>query len=81
MVTVFVAGDDGIRRQHAGDCVEGDTVLMTPKEAIVAGLKRAIPHDTFETLASLVLLELRANGYVIKRAVPPCRGYDFEEEE
>lgn len=31
------------------------------------------------TLAHNIVEQLRANGYVIKRAVPPCRAHDFED--
>ena len=32
------------------------------------------------TLARAIIASLRANGYVIKRAVPPCRGYENDNE-
>jgi hypothetical protein len=30
------------------------------------------------TSAAWFIASLRANGYVIKRAVPPCRGYEVD---
>lgn len=38
-------------------------------------------RDDTELFADYITNWLRANGYVIKRAVPPCRAHDFEEEE
>lgn len=51
---------------------------MAAHELIEQSLLRWSEGDR-ATLAKMIVIDLLQAGYVIKRAVPPCRGYDFED--
>lgn len=61
---------------------------MTPEQVIESAIESGgytftdrSARYSWVDIEDHVINSLRASGYVIKRAVPPCRGYDFEDKE
>ncbi len=53
--------------------------MMTAHELIEQALLRWRDSDR-ATMAKMIVIDLLQAGYVIKRAVPPCRGYEGDND-